>query len=671
MEEADPVMKTPPTLERAISSIIAQNERLDNNALRSANERVYCENLAMREMLQNVLCANCRGSGLSEDDKQSNFQKLKMENVRLKEEHERKISYFSNYMGKSVVPPPGIETFSDTSTKVNQGEGINITPLEMPQNPAVKIQEKDKSIIIETTIAAMNELVELLQMREPVWINSATDGRCMIHRDSYDKLFPKPHLYKTTSARIESSKDSGEVAMNAMQLIEMFLDSNKWKDLFSTIVTKARTIEVVEAGSLGGSLHLMYAKMHILSPLVSPREFFFIRYCRQLNSNTWVMVDVSYDFIKELQDAAPTRSWKLPSGCMIEDLSNGKSKITWIEHVQVDGKSTTHRLYRDLVYGCEAYGAKRWITTLQRMCERYTFSMGLTTTPPAPARELEGGRFLFYLFVRSVIGSTEGRRNLMKLSHRMVNNFCEVLGMSDKLEYHNLSELNNSGVRISLRESNGGLGQPNGLIVSAATSLWLPISHQNLFNFFKDNKKRAQVLFKLRLDDELFVQWDVLSNGYPVNAIANVSTGKHPGSCISIIQPFAPKETGMLLLQESSMDSLGGIIIYAPVDLPTLSSVVKGDDTTGVPILPSGYVISTDGRAKRGVVQASSSSSSTTSNYNNSSEGSLLTIAYQILVSCSTLTKQLNMESVATVHTLISSTTQKIKMALHCPDRLN
>lgn len=42
------------------------------------------------------------------------------------------------------------------------------------------------------------------------------------------------------------------------------------------------------------------------------------------------MVDVSYDFIKELQDSARMRSWKLPSGCMIQDMSNGKSNVSSI-----------------------------------------------------------------------------------------------------------------------------------------------------------------------------------------------------------------------------------------------------------------------------------------------------------------------------------------------------
>ncbi|KAL0462872.1 UNVERIFIED_CONTAM: Homeobox-leucine zipper protein HDG1 [Sesamum latifolium] len=130
---------------------------------------------------------------------------------------------------------------------------------------------------------------------------------------------------------------------------------------------------------------------------------------------------------------------------------------------------------------------------------------------------------------------------------------------------------------------------------------------------------------------------------------------------VFVKQPFVPKENNMLMLQESSIDPLGAIMIYAPIDLQAVISVVNGEDTMRIPILPSGYVISSDGRANKGVGASSSSSSS-------SSSGSLLTVAFQILVCHSTLTKQLNMESVATVHTLISSTIQKIKAALDYSD---
>ncbi|KAL2521930.1 Homeobox-leucine zipper protein HDG11 [Forsythia ovata] len=622
----------------------AQHERADNSTLRSDNERIHCENLAMKEALNNIICPDCDGPRLGEEERQRNLQKLKMENALLKEEHGRMLNIHSSFMGKlpissqkqslgigSSLSVPGKQIFGQESG------GPPLDPEQMSQSSHKltspyqlrEIQEMEKSIIIETAAAAMDELMKLLQVKEPVWIKSPTDGRYLLHRDSYDKLFPKANHFKASSARIESSKDSGVVAMATTNLIEMLLDSNKWKDMFPTIISDARTIEVLDSGSLDGSVSLMYEKMHILSPLVPAREFFFIRYCRQLNSKMWIMVDVSYEFIKEFQDASSSPSWKLPSGCMIEDMSNGKSTVTWIEHVQVDDKLMTHRLYRDLICGCQAYGAKRWIASLQRMCERFAFSMGLTNRP---RHELE---------------EAEGRRNLMKLSHRMVKNFSEILSMSDNLAFPHISELNNSGVRVLLRQSNG-LGQPNGLIVSAATSLWLPISPENLLNFFKDENKRAE--------------WDVLSNGNPVSEIAHISTGTHPGNCISIIQPYAPKENKMLILQESSIDCLGAMMIYAPIELQSITSAMNGEDSTKIPILPSGYVISSDGRLDQKGIGASSSSN--TSN----SSGSLLTVAFQILVCCNTLSKQLHMESVATVHSLISSTIQKIKVALDCSE---
>lgn len=122
-------------------------------------------------------------------------------------------------------------------------------------------------------------------------------------------------------------------------------------------------------------------------------------------------------------------------------------------------------------------------------------------------------------------------------------------------------------------------------------------------------------------------------------------------------QPFVPKEN-ILMLQESSIDPLGATIVYAPLDLPAITSVVNGEDTLKIPILPSGFVISSDGRTNKGLGTSSGSSTN----------GSLLTVAFQILVCCSSLSKQLNMESVATVHSLISSTIQKIKVALDCSE---
>ena len=53
----------------------------------------------------------------------------------------------------------------------------------------------------------------------------------------------------------------------------------------------------------------------------------------------------------------------------------------------------------------------------------------------------------------------------------------------------------NCGDRISIRK-NEEITQPKGFIAIAASSLWLPLSFQDVFNFFKDDKTRNQVCTK-------------------------------------------------------------------------------------------------------------------------------------------------------------------------------
>ncbi|CAI9758120.1 unnamed protein product [Fraxinus pennsylvanica] len=64
----------------------AQQERADNSTLRSENERLHCENSAMKEALNNVICPTCVGPRLGQEVRQHNLLKLRMENALLKEE---------------------------------------------------------------------------------------------------------------------------------------------------------------------------------------------------------------------------------------------------------------------------------------------------------------------------------------------------------------------------------------------------------------------------------------------------------------------------------------------------------------------------------------------------------------------------------------------------------
>uniref|UniRef100_A0A0E0EI79 START domain-containing protein n=1 Tax=Oryza meridionalis TaxID=40149 RepID=A0A0E0EI79_9ORYZ len=64
---------------------------------------------------------------------------------------------------------------------------------------------------------------------------------------------------------------------------------------------------------------------------------------------------------------APPRSRWLSSGWLIADIANGYSKVTWVEHMEVEEK----KFYRDLVLSDVAFGAHRWHAALQRACDRY------------------------------------------------------------------------------------------------------------------------------------------------------------------------------------------------------------------------------------------------------------------------------------------------------------
>lgn len=70
----------------------------------------------------------------------------------------------------------------------------------------------------------------------------------------------------------------------------------------------------------------------MLTPMVPTREFYFIRYCKQLSPEKWAIVDVSVDKIEENIDASLVKCRKRPSGCVIEDQTNGHCKVVHLMH---------------------------------------------------------------------------------------------------------------------------------------------------------------------------------------------------------------------------------------------------------------------------------------------------------------------------------------------------
>lgn len=141
----------------------------------------------------------------------------------------------------------------------------------------------------------------------------------------------------------------------------------------------------------------------------------------------------------------------------------------------------------------------------------------------------------------------------------------------------------------------------------------------------------------------------------------SVSKGQEPGNHVSLLRP-GKGGGNMLILQECCSDSSGSSFVYAPVDASHMDVVMSSSADTSiasVPILPSGFVILPDGGRDRSRLVGGLAAEER----HGSGEGSLVTIAFQILVNSMPKSK-LTLESINTVNSLVCNTVENIRSAL-------
>ncbi|XP_062088970.1 homeobox-leucine zipper protein MERISTEM L1-like [Humulus lupulus] len=624
----------------------AQHERHENSILKAENDKLRAENNRYKEALSNATCPNCGGPAalgeMSFDE-----QHLRIENARLREEIDRISGIAAKYAGKPLssfshlsshasrsLDISGVGNFGSQSGFVGEMFGATGDLLRSVSVPT----EADKPIIVELAVAAMEELIRMAQAGDPLWVpadnSNATSTATteILNEDEYLRTFPRGIGPKPLGMKSEASRETTVVIMNHTNLVEILMDVSQWSTIFCGIVSRALTLDILStgvAGNYNGALQVMTAEFQVPSPLVPTRENYFVRYCKQHGDGTWAVVDVSLD---NLRPSPISRSRRRPSGCLIQELPNGYSKVIWVEHVEVDDRAV-HNIYKPLVNSGIAFGAKRWVATLDRQCERLASSMASNI----PAGDL------------CVITSPDGRKSMLKLAERMVMSFCVGVGASTAHAWTTLSATGSDDVRVMTRKSMDDPGRPPGIVLSAATSFWLPVPPKRVFDFLRDENSRSE--------------WDILSNGGLVQEMAHIANGRDPGNCVSLLRVNSANssQSNMLILQESCTDSTGSYVIYAPVDIVAMNVVLSGGDPDYVALLPSGFAILPDGAANNsghinttgptgGIVDVGSG-------------GSLLTVAFQILVD-SVPTAKLSLGSVATVNNLIKCTVERIRAAV-------
>ncbi|CAN6277002.1 unnamed protein product [Urochloa humidicola] len=606
-----------------------QHERHENSQLRVENEKLRAENMRYKEALSSASCPNCGGPAalgeMSFDE-----QHLRIENARLRDEIDRISAIAAKYVGKPMVSFPVLSSplaAARTSTlDIGMGTGVyGATDIFGGVSGGAVQSDVDKPMIVELAVAAMEELVRMAQLDEPLWNAPGLDGPGeTLNEEEYARMFPRGLGPKQYGLKSEASRDSSVVIMTHANLVEILMDVNQYATVFSSIVSRAATLEVLStgvAGNYNGALQVMSVEFQVPSPLVPTRESYFVRYCKQNADGTWAVVDVSLD---SLRPGSVLKCRRRPSGCLIQEMPNGYSKVIWVEHVEIDDRSV-HNIYKLLVNSGLAFGARRWVGTLDRQCERLASVMASNV----PTSDI------------GVITSTEGRKSMLKLAERTVMSFCGGVTASAAHQWTTLSGSGAEDVRVMTRKSVDDPGRPPGIVLNAATSFWLPVPPKRVFDFLRDESSRSE--------------WDILSNGGVVQEMAHIANGRDHGNCVSLLRVNSTNsnQSNMLILQESCTDTSGSYVIYAPVDVVAMNVVLNGGDPDYVALLPSGFAILPDGPAG-GNMQGDGGVGS---------GGSLLTVAFQILVD-SVPTAKLSLGSVATVNSLIACTVERIKAAV-------
>ncbi|KAK7256303.1 hypothetical protein RIF29_29744 [Crotalaria pallida] len=511
---------------------------------------------------------------------------------------------------------------------------------------SIHAKPNNKAEIIDLAYSAMNELSMIGVAGKPLWQLQNHDRHQTLDNVEYLKQFgtlkgimklvevrepqslpTDPHESSTSNAthnetlQVEASRDMEYIKMRPIDLIELLMDMNQWSRFFFNIVSRTTMVGTLLDGTEGsndGKLHVFNAELHLPTPFIPPRECYFARYCKQLTQEVWGVVDVSL----EKFFPSPTSNFrKRPSGCLIEGMPNGFSKVIWVEHVEAN-HNQVNKQFQPLVTTGFAFGATRWLACVVRQSEWFETMKG-------PTLVADDG----------VIIPKAGRTSFLNLANRMMKTFCNDISASTRNSWMQIpSFLGSADVRFNVKNNIDEIGKPLGTTVVFATSLWVNASPNQLFNFLRHDNSRKK--------------WDLLSRQLSVREFAYMNNGKDLKNRVSLIRAFTSEgKTEIFYIQKSYTDSTVSYVIYAPLDESALKGLAQGSDPDTVMILPSGFAILPARLA------------GDDDDDTNNGTLSLLTIAFHIVESTS-IRSSIPHESIETLYKVITDTVSAIMDAV-------
>lgn len=229
-------------------------ERYQNSVLKQQMEQLVIENIRMKEAIRNPTCNNCGGPAILGDVSIEEHH-FRVENARLKDELNRVSAVAYKFLGRPIssiatpIPSPvsnsslelevGRHGFSDLSSfdttfsmGVDSKDGfLNALPMvSMPPTTSTTVEmggvdiHLEKSVFLELGLHAMDELIKLAQIDNPLWVQSLDGGREVLNQEEYMRICPPCTGMKPLDFVTEATRATGSVVINSSALVETLMD---------------------------------------------------------------------------------------------------------------------------------------------------------------------------------------------------------------------------------------------------------------------------------------------------------------------------------------------------------------------------------------------------------------------------------------------------------------
>lgn len=225
-----------------------QIERHENLLLKQENDKLRVENIAIKEAIRSPICITCGGQAILGEISIEEHH-LRIENARLRDELNRVCVLANKFLGKplsSITAPVVPYTMSNTSLELAVGSrngfggfgpvdstlpmvldfGINGVSNALNMVPQTRsLDVPIESYLPERALGAMDELLKLAQIDNPLWFKSFDGVGETLNHEEYLRTFPPCIGPKPNGFITDATRAVGTVPVNSLALVEMLMDS--------------------------------------------------------------------------------------------------------------------------------------------------------------------------------------------------------------------------------------------------------------------------------------------------------------------------------------------------------------------------------------------------------------------------------------------------------------